>query len=159
VSTFPANRGFLPTNGGILGWSKLRHDFAAAVYQLFRANHQTRGEIVFLADVFEQLRTRSPVHIEAACPRHRIRAGIVDRDFILHVVHVDACEPFDRVQPLGMRQPLAIDPKRLVVSHSVYDESLTFPVADRMSVVTRSYVLRMLFRTHIDEAPGVRATD
>src|SRR5262249_34884545 len=58
-----------------------------------------------------------------------------------------------------MRQPLAIDPKRLVVSHSVYDESLTFPVADRMSVVTRSYVLRMLFRTHIDEAPGVRATD
>ena len=67
------------------------------------ADQEIRGEIVILADVFEEFLLSVPPHHKATGPLARIRARVVDRDFVLHCLRIRARESFDHVELFGVR--------------------------------------------------------
>src|SRR5438093_9115179 len=73
-----------------------RNNFALVwIHCALDTNHDFRVVIVFLADIFKQFQIGSPPQEKTTLPYCRVRSGIIDRDFIFHGVHVDACEAFD----------------------------------------------------------------
>ena len=68
---------------------------------------------------------------------------------------VGARELLDRVELLGVRQPVAIHPESFVEAERVDDERVAFPPADRVAVVARHEGARMRTPVHVDRAQTV----
>ena len=99
---------------------------------------------------------RLPVDVPAALERPRIRALVVDRDFVFDSVHVDARVALDEMQEPRVRHPVPEGPEFLVEPDGVDDERVAFPVADRIAEVAgvQIVVRRMLpARLHRDPFP------
>src|SRR5262245_64839596 len=79
--------------------------------------------IVFLADVFNKLVTGIA---ERRLKRHRERARerprIVESDLLNEMTEIDACPSFHRVELLGVRRPLPVEPRLVVESNRIDDE-------------------------------------
>ena len=72
------------------------------------------------------------------------------------VPHVRPRPALDRVQLLGVRRALAIEPELVVEADRVDDERvLAFPAADRMAEPRRIELRRMLAAVHEDLAVAV----
>ena len=80
--------------------------------------------------VFERFLARREAHLEAAAPRPRIRAWIVDRNLVLDRVEVSPSELLDQMKLVGVRRAGLIHPGALVESHRIDDERVALPVTD-----------------------------
>src|SRR5262245_4516605 len=134
----------------------LRQDPTGAIHEFLSPDHQLRCKVVVLADVLEQLLSRIPEKEEPAGPWRRIRAGIIDRDLVLHGVGVGAREPFSQVQLFGGWKSVAVEPEILMEPYSVHDQRVAFPAADRMAVVTGNEMLRVRTATQMTRPEGGR---
>src|SRR5215510_1783445 len=63
------------------------------------------------------------------------------------------------MKPIRVRQSISAHPELLIESDRVHDQRVTFPVADRISVIAWKKILRVVFPIHVDNAEGVRSAD
>src|SRR5690242_1410386 len=87
-------------------------------------NLSARGAVVVV---------RLPRHGPASAPRFRVRALVVDRDFVFHGVEVSARETLRQVQKPRVWQPAADHPELLAETDAVDDERVAFPTTDRIA--------------------------
>src|SRR5439155_2918632 len=126
-------------------------------------NDSTRQAIEFLrlhillAHELEAFLVGRKPHIEAALPRSRVRARILNRHFVLDGVEIGSREPFDQVQLLGVGCALPIDPEPLVEPDGVEHDGVAFPVADGVSQIGRLQILRVRPAVVINDPVRVRA--
>src|SRR5919197_3426371 len=124
--------------------SRSRDDRAATIHRFLSTNHELRRMVVVLADIFKQFLARAPTKDKARIPGRGVCAGIIDHYFVFQIVHIQTCEAFEKMELLRMRRSFAVHPEPLVKSHSIDDERVAFPAADRVSVVARLQILGML---------------
>ena len=135
---------------------KLRKPSGVAIYSGFRPHHKLGTVVVLLADVFEQLRTRGPLHRKTCGPGFCVSTGIIDCDFILKGREVDPSQSFDQMKPVRMRQRVAVHPHTLVEADRINHERIAFPMTDGMSVIARRQVRRMWSSVHVDSVESMR---
>src|SRR5688572_21524147 len=97
----------------------LRNNSAFTQNGALCADHRFRRPVVVLTYVLEQFESRTAPKEDAARPCRRVRAGIVDRHFILQRVEIGAREAFDQVELLSMRTALPVHPEPRVVTHRI----------------------------------------
>src|SRR5687767_478199 len=136
-----------------------RHRQRCPVNTLELADHQLVRVVLLLADVLEQLGARFEAQVHRPAPRLGVGAWIVDRQLVTHGRVLGPRELLDRVQRISVRRRAAIDPEPFVVADRVDDQRVTFPPADRVSVVARLQVLWMAAAVRIDRPERVRAAD
>ena len=95
--------------------------------------HQMGNIPLVVAHVLDQLRVRQKVIMQRRLPRLRIRFRIVDRDLHGHVTEVASAELFDRVQRVGMRMAVVIQPAFVVEAARFGDKRVALPAADRVT--------------------------
>src|SRR5262245_39317077 len=111
----------------------LRNEEPCVVDLFLAAEHQLGPLVELLADVLEQLVTRSPAQCEVGRgPRLRVRTRVVDRRLILQRVHVGTRDSLGELQLRGVRRAARVHPELLVQSARFDDQRVAFPVADRI---------------------------
>src|SRR5215475_581881 len=122
------------------------------------AEHEFGAVVVLLADVFVRILVGLPAHHESrGRPRSCVSAGIIDRRLILQRIHIHACETLGHDQLGCVRRSTRIQPEFLVHTGCLDHEGVTLPVADRIAVVGRDEILRMLRAVQIDDPVRVRS--
>ena len=111
--------------------------------------------LVLLADVFHELFAGH----ESGCERHlerlRVRAGVVDRDFVDESSEILSGVPFDRVESFGVGMPDEIEPELVIESDRIHDQRVALEVPDRMAVPGWIEIIWMLVHIHEDLAVAV----
>ena len=107
--------------------------------------------VVLLADVFHQLVAGrlQPRH-ERDRPRPRVRAGVVNRDLVLEPAHVEPRPALDRVQSLGVRRAIVIEPELVVEADRVDHQRVLLERTDRVAEPGRVELGRVLAAIHED---------
>ena len=106
--------------------------------------------VVLLADVFHQfpgwLEPRLRLHSEWFL----ISAWIDDGDIPGQCVEISSSVSLDGVQLCGMRMAVEIKPEFVVITDRVYDDSISLPMANRVSVPGGIRIFRMRSPIHED---------
>src|SRR6185437_6871500 len=114
---------------------KFRTSFGARPSVLaLRADHARRIAVVFLAEIVEGLVARGPAQVPASRPGLRVRAGIIERGFVLELIEIRARDVLDEMRLGGVGDPFAREPETLVEPNRVDHERVALPVTDRVSV-------------------------
>src|SRR5262245_53324939 len=108
--------------------------------------------VVVLADVFPDFSSFRPSQVEAAGPRLRVRAGIVESNFVFQSSGVRTRKAFGQVKTIRVGQSIAAHPEFFVEADSVDDQRIAFPTANGVAVVTGDQILRMFRAVEVDDA-------
>src|SRR5262249_13168672 len=134
-------------------YSLLSRSYPATAIDIFLSpDHHGCGVVAILADVFRELFVRAPSKKETRCPGTRVRTGIINGDFNLHIVRVRACKAFGEVKLVRMRCALALHPESFIETDRVHDEAVTFPVPNRVAVETGNDILGMRPAVHVNDS-------
>ena len=139
--------------------NELRGNQARARDRLRAADHSFERSVVVLADVFEELGPGTPSKEKSAGPRRGIGARIVDSRFVSKRIEVEPREAFDQMQLLRMRRSFPVDPEFFIEADGVHHQTVAFPAAHGMAVVTGFQVLRVRASVHVNGSERVRAAD
>jgi hypothetical protein len=75
------------------------------------------------------------LHGETSFPYSGVRTWIINRHLIFQGVVIHASQAFDEMQPIGMRQRIAIHPGALIKTDRIDDERVSLPMANGMPVI------------------------